>query len=545
MKNFVIVLLIAIIVGLPFLLRPEQEISGDAEYTLVVVSPHNEAIRSEFEHGFQKWYAERTGRAVAFDWRTIGGTSEIVRFVNSTYMNRFRNYWEEELGREWNLEVQDGFANPRLELDDTPEDDTVAEAARRAFLGSDVGIGIDLFFGGGSYDFGRQAQMGQLVPWIEPSELETRFTDDVIPQNFAGEPFWDPEGRWMGVVLSTFGIIYNVDAYAALGLEAAPENWEDLADPRLAGRVALADPTKSGSSTKAFEMIVQERMQRIVATLEAGGADRERAEARGVPLGWMDGMRLIQRIAANARYFTDAATKPVIDVSMGDCAAGMAIDFYGRFQEENITRRSGRARMAYVAPKGGSTVSADPVGLFRGAPNEEIAKAFIEFCSTLPGQRLWSQKVGTEGGPVEYALRRSAALKAVYREENLPNLSDPEVNPYEDVGGFAYQSAWTGRLFSPLRFIIKVSFIDTHDELREARKAIERAREEGREADAESAEQLFDDLELIRYEAALERIAPVLRTGDKIEEIRLAKEISDAFRSRYRRVAEIASGRAG
>ncbi len=543
MKNLVIVGLVAVIVGLPFLLRPESEARGDADFTLVIVSPHNEAIRSEFEHGFQKWYLQETGQRVAFDWRTIGGTSEIVRFVNSTFMSRFRNYWENELGREWSLEVQEAFANRRLTVDDTPEDDTVEEAARRAFLESDVGIGIDLFFGGGSYDFGRQAAMGQLVAWADPEELKRRFTDDVIPQNFAGEPFWDPEGRWMGVVLSTFGIVYNKDAYEALGMDNPPARWEDLADPRLEGRVALADPTKSGSSTKAFEMIVQERMQGIVSALEAGGSDRERAEERGVSLGWTDGMRLIQRISANARYFTDSATKPVIDVSMGDCVAGMAIDFYGRFQEENVTRRSGRARMAYIAPEGGSTVSADPVGMFRGAPNAEVAGAFIEFSSTMPGQRLWSQNVGTEGGPVEYALRRSAALKAVYAPENVENLSDPEVNPYEDVGGFAYRGDWTGRLFSPLRFIIKVAFIDTHDELRTAWAAIVKARQEGRNEAAAAAETLFDDLELISYEAALNEIAPVLRAGDKIEEIRLAKEISDAFRERYRRVVELAEGK--
>ena len=38
------------------------------------------------------------------------------------------------------------------------------QMARRAFLTSDViGIGIDLFFGGGSYDFAQQAAAGRLV----------------------------------------------------------------------------------------------------------------------------------------------------------------------------------------------------------------------------------------------------------------------------------------------------------------------------------------------------------------------------------------------
>lgn len=182
--------------------------------------------------------------------------------------------------------------------------------------------------------------------------------------------------------------------------------------------------------------------------------------------------------------------------------------------------------------------------MFRGAPNESVARDFIEFCATLPGQRLWSQKVGTEGGPVEYALRRSAALKAIYAPENRENLSDPDVNPYTDVGSFTYRGDWTGRLFSPLRFIIKVAFIDTHDELRAARAAIETARHEGRNAAADAAEALFDDVARIDYETARTEISAVLRAGDKLEEIRLAKAISDAFRDRYRRVEAMAQGRA-
>lgn len=542
MKQIAILLIIALIVGVPFLLRPEQEIAGPATRTIVLISPHNEAIRNEFERGFREWYFQETGELVAFDWRSVGGTSEIVRFVNSSFTNRFRNYWENTLGKQWNERVQNGFPNRRLVPGEDPENDTEEEAARRAFLNSDVGIGIDIFFGGGSFDLDRQAERGNLVPWLSGAEMEERFPDDVLPQSFAGETFWHRDGKWVGVVLSTFGIVYNEDALASLGVDRAPERWDDLADPRYLGKVALADPTKSGSSTKAFEMIVQQRMQEIVADLIESGLDRERAEERGVPLGWMDGMRLIQRISANARYFTDSASKPVIDVSMGDCAVGMAIDFYGRFQEETVLRRSGRDRIRYIAPRGGSTVSADPMGIFRGAPNEEVARAFMDYVASMPGQRLWAQRVGTEGGPRDYALRRSAALRQIYAEENRANLSDPDVNPYEEVGDFTYRSDWTGRLFGPLRFLIKVCFIDPHEELRLAWSAIQRANEEGRDADRDAAMELFDDLSEISMQAASNKIGKTLSGGDKVAQIRLAKDITDSFRARYREVVRLASG---
>ena len=59
--------------------------------------------------------------------------------------------------------------------------------------------------------------------------------------------------------LSAFGIVYNPDVYRALGLPA-PTQWHDLTDPRLAGQLALADPTHSGSAAVAYMVVVQRRM---------------------------------------------------------------------------------------------------------------------------------------------------------------------------------------------------------------------------------------------------------------------------------------------
>src|SRR5204862_8052854 len=93
--------------------------------------------------------------------------------------------------------------------------------------------------------------------------------------------------------------------------------------------------------------------------------------------GWIKGMQLIQLISANARYVTDAATKPVLDVSAGNCAVGLSIDYYGLFQEENLRVRSGSDRFAFVIPKAGSAISPDPISLFKGAPHTALALDFI------------------------------------------------------------------------------------------------------------------------------------------------------------------------
>jgi ABC-type Fe3+ transport system substrate-binding protein len=90
-------------------------------------------------------------------------------------------------------------------------------------------------------------------------------------------------------------------------------------------------------------------------------------------VGWLRGLRLLQRIGANSRYYTDTSTKPSLDVAAGDCAAGMTIDFYGRFQAESEAR-NGRNHLQYFNAEGGTSVGVDPIGLFRGAPHPDVAK---------------------------------------------------------------------------------------------------------------------------------------------------------------------------
>jgi iron(III) transport system substrate-binding protein len=144
-----ILLALAIVLGLPFILRKEAPVRAGAEDRVVVITPHTESIRHEFGRGFEKWYEARTGRSVYVDFRVIGGTSEISKFLDSEFTNSFRNYWVNDLGREWTVRVQEAMDNARLQLDETPTDDTEEEAARRAFLSSTVSSGIDVFFGGG------------------------------------------------------------------------------------------------------------------------------------------------------------------------------------------------------------------------------------------------------------------------------------------------------------------------------------------------------------------------------------------------------------
>ncbi len=521
----IIAAILGAVVGVPFALKPRENLLAKADDTLVIITPHNEAIRFEFAHAFAKHYKARTGRSVRIDWRTIGGTSEIARYINSEFYAAFQRAWEAS-GRKWTAEAAGAFANGSVVPGANPAGDTGAQAARRAFLASDTGIGIDLFFGGGAFDYTQQARAGTLVDSGVVRSHPEWFTEASLPQLVSGEPFYDPEGRWIGTCLSAFGICTNTDSLARLGVTDLPAAWSDLTDPRFLKQVALADPTKSGSAAKAFEMVIQQQMQLASGDREATAADLAR--------GWEKGLRLILKASANARYFTDSAGKVPMDVSMGNAAIGMSIDFYGRFQSESVRVGDGPSRMIYFTPVGGSSIGADPIGLLRGAPNRAVALAFIEFVLSIEGQKLWNFKVGTPGGPVRYALRRLPIRRELYEPQYAAYRSDPAVLPYVEAQSFTYHEAWTGPLFSALRFIVRVMCLDAHDEQAAAWKALIDA------GFPEQATAAFTDMSAVDYETAKTKIRAVLKSADPIEEVRLARELGDHFRAQYRKAEQLA-----
>ncbi|MBS0633531.1 MAG: extracellular solute-binding protein [Verrucomicrobia bacterium] len=525
-KRLLIILALVVTVALPFVLRPKRTETQRADVTLVVITPHNEAIRQEFGAAFQQWYRARTGKTVALDWRVIGGTSEINRFIEGEYVAAFRNYWEGKQRKGWSTEVQAGFANAKLPAD-AP---AAVQEARAAFLASDVGCGIDVFFGGGSYDLAAHAAAGRLVPAAVFKLHPEWFVDGVIPRSFSGEQYWDGQGRWFGNVVSSYGILCNRDSLTRLGLKP-PQVWADLADPRYVGELALADPTKSSSIAKAFENLIQQQMQLRLAALRAAhpAADEAALEAQAVREGWREGLRIIQRLGANARYFTDSSQKPPIDVAQGDCAAGICIDFYGRAAAEVAEHRSGGpGRLVFVTPHGGTVNSVDPIGLLRGAPHREAAELFLEFTLSLDGQKLWNFKPGTDGGPRRYALRRMPVRADFYQHTEWQALrSDPEADPYEEKDGLVYQPAWTGSLFRETSLAIRVMCLDTHPELSRAWRAIIAA------GMPPSALEKLGQLDAVGYDVVRTRFKAALAAKDRTEELRLATRLGAEFRRIY------------
>jgi len=518
--------LLAALLLVPFLLRPPQPERDGASRTLIVLTSHNDAIRHEMARGFQRYQAARGEPLARIDWRSPGGTTELARILSSEYRAAFELYWLKKHGKPLSEAATRAASNPKQSPDGSGE----LAQARREFLASNVGIKIDVLFGGGSYDFAQHAAAGRLVDAGMLTRHPELFGEAGIPQTLGGEPYWDKQGRWIGTCLSGFGICYNRERLAQLGITSTPTAWADLADPRLAGHVALADPSKSGSANKAFEMLLQQTMSQAMdrrGQPAAGSAE----ELAALSDGFDAGMRLIRRIAGNSRYFTDQAGKVTQDIQTGSAAAGMCIDFYGRFQSEELGQGE---RLRFHLPLGGSSIGSDPIALLRGAPEAALGRELIEFVLSPAGQALWAYKRGVPGGPERHALRRQPILPALYAPERRALRSDPDDNPYEAARTFTYHAAWTGPLFRALSFVIRVMCVDTEVELHEASAALA---EHGNPPQARAA---FDDMSLVAYPIVKASIAPALASGDPVREVEIQNQLVTALKAQYERVTELA-----
>lgn len=469
--------------------------AGAAPVELRVITPHNQDIRRAFELAFSDWYLERYGRPVALTYLSPGGTNEIVRYLADAY-GAYRG--------------ADGELLPEEQ----------------------VNVGIDVVWGGGDYTFERDYK-----PILAPLELPRALLDEVYPEpDLAGVALYDADARdrtraprWVGVAMSSFGIIYAPEVYGLLGL-SPPETWTDLARPELAGLLALADPTRSGSAAVVYMMVLQRAMasaERLWLDGNPSAAGADLASSPGyreaLAAGWKEGMRVLVLMAANARYFTDSASRPCADVGDGESAAGVAIDFYARVYQEQI----GAGRIRFHAPRGATAITPDPVGVLYGTvgERERVANRFVEFLLSREGQRLWNLDAG-HSPYLSRSLRRMPVRRDVYADRR--GFVDDD-NPFELAEGFNMRQRWMRQL-SRLLTIWGAAWLDAKSQLDEAYRAVLAV------PDPALREQLTFELSNIPIEydeVSAGPPAPAAGTDPRLAGARDRLELGERFRRHY------------
>jgi ABC-type Fe3+ transport system substrate-binding protein len=419
---------------------------------LLIASPHRDEIREEIERAFRAWYQRETGREVRPIWLDLGGSSNIQKYL---------------AGR----------------------------------LAEGPSAGVDIFFGGGSDPFESLKRQGNLVAYKLPDPILAPIQADLH-----GVPIYDPDHTWYGVVLSSFGIMYNHEVLRRVGLPQ-PKTWEDLGAEAYwgdgSGWVGAADPRHSSSVHVIYENVLQ-------------------------AYGWEKGFAVLARSAANAREFVRESASVPRQVQIGDVACAPAIDLYAY----SLIAREGRDRIGFVLPDGLTVITPDAAAIVRGAPNPAVAEAFMRFLLSVDGQKIWQLRRGVPGGPTRYDLGRPSVLPHLYKlpAEELAVT----VNPFETKAALRYNGKLASGRWNVLNDLIGATLIDSQTELQQAWAATLRV---SGNAD------LLDELTRPPCEAdELLRLADVMRQSSRKRNQTIASWMSDA-RRRYRAVAEAAARR--
>jgi len=306
---------------------------------------------------------------------------------------------------------------------------------RSEFKSRPQGIGIDLVWGGGSIYYSTLAAEGLLAPaGLSPEDFAG------IPPELAGNPLYDAQGLWFGAALGSFGILCNERVLERMNLPR-PLSWADLAAPAFFSWVALADPRDSGTAHMMLELMFQS-------------------------YGWEKGLDVVTRIGANARTIPRAASQIPMLVATGEVACGPCIDFYAWAKMAEV----GPGRLEFILPTAETVVTTDPIAMLKGAPDPDLARAFIRFVLSPAGQRLWMLPAGAEGGPRRYTLGRLSVRPELYDE--LAGRMVMTYNPFRQAPGLNFNSGLAEERWQTLNDLFGALIVDPHPLLVRAWQAI-------------------------------------------------------------------------
>ena len=346
---------------------------------LIILTSHWEGYRTETERAFQRWYRENFREDVVVDWRDVGGSSDMLKFVQSEYQQ-------------------------------TP-----------------AGIGIDIFFGGGVDPYFRLKDSGFLESYQPPENVI-----GPIPKEINGLPVYDPDYQWFGTAISGFGILSNKRVVKIMKLPDV-KTWEDLTDPALFSWVASGDPRASGSAASLYEIILQ-------------------------AYGWDKGWSTIIRMAGNIRAFNKNASMAAKEVTFGDAAYCLAIDVYGL----NQVSSAGPENIGFIYPVGLTIINPDAMAILKGAPDQKVARRFVDFMLSSTAQSLWVLPKGSPGGPVKFDIPRMSILPGLY---HLYPKNTGFINPFTAPTQLRYNSKLATSRRDVVQGLIGATIIDLHSEV--------------------------------------------------------------------------------
>ncbi len=291
----------------------------------------------------------------------------------------------------------------------------------------------DLMFGGGITDHQYLAD-NELSLAIE---LNDAVQD--IPAQVAGLPTRDVQGRWYATGLSSFGFLFNGHRLEQRGI-APPRDWEDLADPRFYSWLGVADPSGSGSHLQCLIIMVQK-------------------------YGWEQGWSHIIRTLANSRALVDRSSAAIAQTHNGIFLVALSVNFEGL-----AAQAESNSQLRYLNPGRATAATPDVISVLRSSKQKDLAVAFVRFCLSEEGQKLWGATVPE--GSQRFPLYHYPIDPKLYHKPE--QLSVPE-NPYETSFGIRYDLERAMLQAPALTTLVGAACGENHVLLQQAWEAVIRA----------------------------------------------------------------------
>lgn len=199
----------------------------------------------------------------------------------------------------------------------------------------------DVWFGGPSQMFIAAADEGLLQPYSPP------WADAVADHS-------DPQSRYHSVYLTPLIIAYNSEV---IDSAAAPQDWDEVLDPRWDDQVLIRDPVASGTMRTIFGMVIQ-RAVRETGDTQAGFDWLQRLD--GQTREYVLNPTLLYQKLARREGLVTLWDMPDIEVIRS--TTGYPID--------------------YIYASSGTPLVEDAIAVVEGTPNAELAQRFVDFVGT-------------------------------------------------------------------------------------------------------------------------------------------------------------------
>lgn len=184
--------------------------------------------------------------------------------------------------------------------------------------------------------------------------------EDLVPDEYKS-----PNGFYNVDHLSTVAFCVNENLEQELGLDI--KGYQDLLDPKLKGKILLADPSSSSSAWNNISNI-----------MAVYGYDSD------------DSWQYIEDLLDNGLVIASSSSASFKSVESGEYVVGLTY-------EDGIAAliKSGAENIKLVYPEEGTSASAFGTAVIEGAPNAENAKAVINMIMSPEGQKTLGERIAT------------------------------------------------------------------------------------------------------------------------------------------------------